>query len=92
MGCNSCKYLKKSDRKEGECGACYYCTKYKRYVNGSSNGCENYSYDYMKSTLDKDEIYIDGTKYSSDNTSISTYIMILFILIILGLICNVFTF
>lgn len=92
MGCNSCKYLKTSDKKEGVCGACYYCSKVKEYVNGAKNNCENYSYDYSRKTYEKDEIYKNGIDYSSDDTPIGTYIFILIVLIILGLIFNVFTF
>ena len=91
MGCNSCKYLKTNDKKEGTCGACYYCSKCKKYVLGN-NICDDYSYDYGKTTIEKDEIYRDGVKYSSDKTEVGTYVFILIILIILGLIFNVFTF
>jgi len=85
MGCSSCKYLKENDKKEGkQLGCKYYCTKMKTYVNG--NGCCNeYSEDYGRNVLKRDEIYREGTK------EISTYIFILIILIISGLIFNVFT-
>lgn len=91
MGCSSCKYLKENDKKEGkQLGCKYYCTKMKKYVNG--NGCCNeYSEDYGRCTYKRDEIYRDGIKYSNDTTEISTYIFILIILIISGLIFNVFT-
>ena len=91
MGCSSCKYLKENDKKEGkQLGCKYYCTKMKTYVNG--NGCCNeYSEDYGRCTYKRDEIYRDGIKYSNDTTEISTYIFILIILIISGLIFNVFT-
>lgn len=88
MGCNSCKYLKTKEKKEAVLGASYYCSKYHKYVLGN-NVCDIYSYDYNKTTLEKNEIYKDGVKYSNDKTEVGTYIFILIILITLGLIFNV---
>ena len=46
MGCNSCSYLKKDNKKNGVTGSCYFCTKIKKYVNGAYSNCDNYLYDY----------------------------------------------
>lgn len=91
MGCYNCKYLDTSDKKEGVCGARYYCTKNKKYVTGNSE-CENYLYDYARKTYVKDEIYNDGVRFSDDDTPIGTYIFILIVIIIIGCILNVLTF
>ncbi len=88
MGCNSCSYLKKDNKKNGVTGSCYFCTKIKKYVNGAYSNCDNYLYDYTKNTLDKNEIYRNGITYSSDNININTYIVILVFLIILCFIIN----
>ena len=81
------------DDNEDECECCCdKLEKVKEYVNGAKNNCENYSYDYSRKTYEKDEIYKNGIDYSSDDTPIGTYIFILIVLIILGLIFNVFTF
>ena len=91
MGCSNCKILKENDKKEGkQLGCLYYCSKMKKYVNGN-DCCSEYSEDYGRNTYKRDKIYRDGIKYSNDTTEISTYIFILIVLFILGLIFNVFT-
>ena len=89
--CSSCKNLKEKDKKEGETGAVYLCSKLKTYVQGN-NSCENYSEDIMRKVYTRDEIYRDGERYSNDKTSVSTYIFIAVFLVILGLILGVFKF
>lgn len=60
MGCNSCAYLKISDKKEGKTnGAVYYCAKKKCYVNGENNACSDYGNDYSRKVYQKDEIFHD---------------------------------
>ena len=91
MGCSSCKYLKENDKKCGkQLGCIYYCSKMKKYVNGNSC-CNEYSEDCSRNTYKRNEIYRDGIKFSNDTTEVTTYIFILIVLIVLGLIFNVFT-
>jgi hypothetical protein len=88
-GCNSCKNLKEKDRKEGNLGAVYFCSKKKTYVSGASV-CDDYSEDIMRKTFKRDEIYRDGIKFSNDKTPIGAYVFVLIILVVLGLILGVF--
>ena len=90
MSCSSCKYLKESNKKEGAVsGCCYYCSKNNCYVNGSSNGCENFEKSYGRSNYECDKIYDDGNQYYDDTRPISLYVIVLVILIILAIIVNV---
>ena len=82
MGCNSCRFLNEEKKKEGACGACYYCSKLKTYINGAYNqSCDDYKYDYAKKNYQKDEmtlnLFIDPYLwywniyiYFSDNSNI----------------------
>lgn len=91
MGCYNCKYLKESEKKDGKVsGSVYYCSKIKKYVSGSSDGCDAYSFDSTRKTYVKDEIYNNGRKYVDDDTSPATYLAILILMIILGFLLNVF--
>lgn len=89
--CSSCKNLKEKDKKEGNVGAIYFCSKLKTYIQGNKS-CENYSEDIMRNTSKRDEIYRDGEKYSNTKGEVSTYIFIAVFLVILGLILGVFKF
>lgn len=89
MGCNSCKFLDISNQKEGKGGGTiYYCTKYKKYVNGSRDECDEHEKDYSRKTYDINEIYENGRKYGDDDTSVGLYFVILIILIIILVIKN----
>lgn len=90
MSCSSCAYLDASKKKNGGfSGSIYYCSKNKCFVNGCNNSCNNYKSSYRTNYECKD-IYNDGKSYSDDTTPISLYVVLLIILIILGLIFNVF--
>ena len=89
--CSSCSNLKEKDKKEGECGAVYLCSKKKTYVKGNMC-CEDYKEDIMRRTSKRDEIYREGEHYSNDKTSVSTYLFVLVFLVILGLVLGVFKF
>lgn len=92
MGCSSCKYLIESKKKEGkQLGCLYYCSKMKKYINGNGEECNNYYKDYSRTSFTRNEIYREGNKYSDDTTSVGSYLLLLIVLIILGLIFNVFT-
>ena len=88
MTCSSCKYLKEGDRKAGACGACYYCSKIKKYVNGSNSKCNEFERAYARSTYTCDIIYEEGLTHSSDNTPISIYVLLLIIVSIIAFISN----
>jgi hypothetical protein len=91
MGCYNCKYLKISDKKDGALnGSVYYCTKMKKYVSGTSNGCDSFYKDYSRKTYESDEIYRNGIHYSDDTTPIGTYLVLVIILGIMAIIVNVF--
>ena len=90
MGCNSCAYLKSSNKKHGKVDGClYYCACKKTYVNATSKSCDNYKSAYRDSyTLN--EIYRNSDDFYDDDTPVSTYLVILIIMIITGLILGVF--
>lgn len=91
MGCYNCKYLKIDDRKDGKLnGSLYYCTKIKKYVNGSDEGCDSYYKDYLRKVYEGDEVYNNGVKYSDDNTSTGIYLFLAILLSIIALIVNIF--
>ena len=89
--CSSCSNLKEKDKKEGETGAVYMCSKLKTYVQGN-DCCDKYSEDIMRKVSKRDEIYREGEKYSNDKTEPGTYLFIVIFLVILGLILGVFKF
>lgn len=91
MGCCSCKYLNENCKKEGKVSGClYYCSKIKAYVNGASDSCDDYCFEYGRKVYTRDEIYNDGKTYYNDTTPVGFYLVILIILIILGLFLGVF--
>lgn len=86
MGCNSCVFLQENKAIDGKlCGSIYYCSKCKKYVNGSNNACDNYSYDYSKNTYIKNKIYEEGRKYSNDDTPNSIYLIYIVIFMLLAI-------
>lgn len=90
MSCASCANLKTSKKKKGGASGCvYYCSKNKCFVNGSNDSCNNYKSSY-RTNYECNKIYDEGKSYSDDTTPISFYLVILIILVILGLIFNVF--
>lgn len=89
MGCSSCKFLKKSDKKSGNVGALYMCTKNKKYVSGAFE-CDKYARDYTRKVSEMDEIYRDGAKFSNDKSSVGSLLFAATTLILLGLILGVF--
>lgn len=91
MNCYDCCYLKFDDKKEGKVnGALYYCPKIKKYVYGNNEACDDYKYDNLRKTYIKDQIYLDGKKYSDDTTSLFSYIFILILILIIGFIIKFF--
>jgi len=93
MGCCSCEYLKESNKKNGKVNGCvYFCAKTKKYVNGSSDACENYKLDRLRKTHIRDEIYKNGKKFYNDETPVSLYLFIVIVLVVVGLIAGLFTF
>ena len=90
-GCYNCKNLKEKDKKEGNIGALYFCSKQKKYVSGAYE-CDKYALDYTRKQSVKDQIYREGLKYSNDKTSIGAYMFVLICLLILGIILGIFKF
>ncbi len=92
MGCYNCKYLNKDDKKEGKINGCmYYCTKMKKYVNGASNNCSEYSKDYSRQSYENNEIYNNGRHYfDGSDTPLSVQIVLIIILIIIAIITKSF--
>ena len=89
MCCYACKYLCENDKKEGKCcGALYYCSKLKKYINSASKGCDNYFKDFSRGSFTRDEIYNNGKKYYDDDKDPGVYLVILFFIIIVGIIAN----
>lgn len=90
MTCSSCKYLKVNNKYEGAlCGAKYYCTKVKKYVDGSEC-CSVYEKTYSRSNYECGIIYEEGKSFSDDNKSASYYIFVLTLIILLGFILMAF--
>ena len=90
MACYNCAYLNTLDKKEGNINGClYYCSKCKKYVNGTDNGCENYSKDYSRKNYENNEIYNNGRHYhNGSDKPLSVYIILIIILIIMAIIAN----
>lgn len=83
MSCSSCKYLKSNDKIEGNVSGCkYYCKKCKGYVLGN-NLCDKFEKDYCRRNFECDLIYLDGKNYYDEKHSISFYIFVLIILILM---------
>ena len=90
MSCSSCAYLDESKKKDGVCSGCiYYCKKNKCFVNGCNSSCNEYKSSF-RSNYECSKIYDEGKSYSDDTTPVSFYLVILVVLVILGLIMNVF--
>ncbi len=90
MSCSSCAYFDVSKKKNGEVSGCiYYCIKNKCFVNGCNGCCNNYKCSY-RPNYECNKIYNEGKSYCDDTTPVSFYLVILIVLVILGLIFNVF--
>ena len=90
-GCNSCIYLQENKKIDGKLtGAVYFCSKNKKFVSGADNSCDTYKVDPLRKTSLRDEIYRNGKKYANDNTEPGTYLTILIIVIIIGIIITIF--
>lgn len=89
MSCSSCKYLKEKDKKKGCVSGCkYYCSKIKTYTLGNNPSCPKYEKSYCRKNFECDLIYEEGENFYDDSTSISFYIIVLIVLLILALIVN----
>lgn len=90
MTCSSCKYLKENSKCAGAlCGAKYYCSKMKIYVDGSSDRCNMYDKKYSRSNYECSNIYDDGKSFCDDDRSILYHVFILVIIIVIGLLIKV---
>lgn len=90
MGCHSCGNLDAKKKSKGKAsGALYFCKKNKSFVNPTSKGCKNYK-KCSRKPWENDEIYNDGKLYFNDIIPAIVYIIIFFILIIIGLLSGVF--
>lgn len=88
-GCNSCDYLDPKAKKPGKVGGClYFCNNKKNYVNASKDYCENYK-EIFRDSIENNEIY-DNSKNYDDNTPLGSYLFILLLIIIIGLVCMIF--
>jgi hypothetical protein len=89
MSCSSCKYLKENNKSEGAVsGCCYYCSKIGSYVNGANNECNYFEKSYRSNYL-CNKIFEDGEHYYNDFRTSESYLIILFVLLILAIICNI---
>lgn len=91
MACYNCEYLVAENKKEGNINGClYYCTKMKKYVNGTDSGCDLHSKDISRSTSLNNEIYNNGRHYYNGNDfPLSIKVIFIFILVILAIIANI---
>lgn len=90
MGCYNCGNLDPKKKSNGKVdGALYYCKKVKKYVNPTDGSCKNFKKGSRK-PWDNDAIYNDGRRYFNDRTPVIVYIILFFILVIIGLLSGVF--
>lgn len=88
--CNSCANLDYDSRKPGKAsGALYFCKKKNTYVNGAKDYCELYESGLLE-THKKNQVYEDGKNYDDDNSSIGSYLFILILLVIFGILGMIF--
>ena len=91
MTCSSCKYLNTDKKYEGAVSGCkYYCEKYKTYIDGSQYSCDKYEKHYGRSSYTCDKVCEDGNNFYDDNKSVSFYVFVLIIILILGFLLNLF--
>lgn len=91
MTCSSCKYLNTDKKYEGAVSGCkYYCEKYKAYIDGSQYSCDKYEKHYGRSSYTCDKVCEDGNNFYDDNKSVSFYVFVLIIILILGFLLNLF--
>lgn len=91
MYCSDCEFLNDSKKKEGTINGCmYHCKKLDKMVPGNFS-CDKFSKSYSRKYYDKQRIYTEGRKFSDKGKDNSGFIaIVLIILIILGIIFNVF--
>ena len=91
MSCSSCKHLKDDKKYPGAlCGAKYFCGKVKTYVYGDSE-CEAYSKSLTRKNHKCDEIYRDGKDFCDDDKPVSTHLLILLFVVVMGILITIFT-
>ena len=87
MSCSSCDYLNEGKESKGKVsGACYFCIKNKKYVNGSNSSCKDYKMTVSRKNYICDKIYNEDLRYNNDDKPVSFYLVILIIIVIIGLI------
>lgn len=89
MTCCSCKYLNEDKKLDGKVsGREYFCNKNKCFINGQDNACNKYESSF-RSTNRCNEIYNDGENFYNDTHSVSYYLFILIIVIIIFVIARI---
>ena len=90
MACYNCEHLVVSNKKDGSTNGClYYCSKNKTYVNGASDGCDNYNKDISRPAYINNDIYNNGRHYyNGSNLPLSVQVLLIVVLIILAIIAN----
>ena len=89
-GCNSCGYLDPKAKKLGKVSGClYFCNNKKNYVNAAKDYCENYK-DGFRDDIENNEIYNNSNNYDDDNTPLGSYLFVLLLIIIVGIVCMIF--
>lgn len=93
MNCSKCQYLNLKDEKEGKVsGKKYWCQLKREYIRANDNCCEKITKNEKLSKEIINKIEKEGKEYYNDNTPIEIYILLITVLIILGLIMDVFKF
>lgn len=89
MTCSSCKYLNENKKLDGKVSGCeYFCNKNKYFVNGQNNACNKYESSFRR-TNRCNEIYNEGKDFYNDIHSVSYYLFILIIVIIISIIARI---
>ena len=91
MVCAGCKNLDEKKKVNGAVsGTKYYCKKNKNYVDGSSDICSKFVKGY-RDTDTYNKIYREGREWDDDKHSVSFYIavaIILLIVLLIAFLCN----
>lgn len=95
--CCSCDFLDVKKEKKGKVsGSKFLCkkkTKEKKkdtYVNPTDVACEKHDKTWNRNVFQNQDIYNKGKHYDDNDTPISSYVIVLVLLIIFGLIFGVF--
>ena len=83
--CADCSNL---DLKEQKIAGIYKCKKNKEYVTTCNYACEKFEENYSKTWYEKQKLYDEGKKISTNDTPTSFYVVLLIIITSLYIVCR----